>query len=358
MSYSVLIFDHRPRFEKCKDFLDWYNNKQFTENYDFDDYEHATRPLKNWFMKMKDIVPPLNGQFAPSDENIGNGRFHEADYCIGTDFIYMDFAYSEADKVKNIAFEIAKENHLSYYDMSGTGVMQNFDGSHLEISHRQAVIDELEVKSKELFRKRNTIVFYVMMPLLLLGLPCLVFRDSWGIPVGIADFIFLLVFGYWANKWINRCDMDVLREYQQQKTPLYPIENEEIIARMMANIVWNFQKGLFDTQEEFSAALINYNKEITGNLVDEQIKEKLECIGAEADFILFDDYSEEAKQYHYPKVHFIADNGQYFTVEEILFKLNNELYPLLQNSDSVFFEGIYCHQLTGGPTICRVILGS
>lgn len=79
----------------------------------------------------------------------------------------------------------------------------------------------------------------------------------------------------------------------------------------------------------------------------------------EADFILFEDGTEEAEKYPECMVHFNADNHQAFTGIEILYKLNNELYPLLQDSDSIYFEGINCYQLMDSKrSTCQVLLGS
>lgn len=127
---------------------------------------------------------------------------------------------------------------------------------------------------------------------------------------------------------------------------------------LLADIAWNFQTGFFETQEDFMEALTKYNSEMNGQPIDKLLKEKIDCIGAETDFILFDEYSEEAEKYKQPKIHIIADDGHSFTGLEILFKLNNELYPLLHDSDAIFFEGIHCYQLFNEPTICRVLLGS
>ena len=353
-----MIIDRHPRFKNSKEFLEWYDGvTQWNDDLDYNDYEHATPHLKDWFLKMKDIVPPLNGKYAPSDDDLGNGRYQEADYTIARDGIYMALAYSDADEVKAIAFDLAEKNNLSYFDISGSGELHNFDGSYFQVSRQQAVYDELEERSQRVFKHRNTITTYVVVPLILFLLVCMLFWDSWGMPVGIADFIILVVFGVWSYKWIERTNQDVLKEYQQQ-TERQSEEQEAEISPLLADIAWNFREGLFETQEEFMAALIKYNAEVGGDSIVDLLKEKVDCLGTETDFILFDEDSEEAEMYNQPKVHMVADDGRSFTSLEILFKLHKELYPLLENSDSIFFEGIHSYQLMNGPTICRVLLGS
>ena len=358
MSYDIMIIDRRPRFNNSKEFLKWYDDVlQWNEDLDYNDPEHATQRLKDWFMKMKDIVPPLNGKFAPNENDSGNGEYQEADYSIDRDSIYMALSYSDADEVKALAFGLAKEYNLSYFDVSGTNVLHNYDGSYFQVSTQQAVNDELNERSQKEFRHRNSVTTYVVIPLLLFLLVCIMFRNSWGIPAGIPAFVVLVVFGIWSHRWIGRTNNDVLKAYQQQQA----VENEEkeqMERPLLADIAWNFQTGFFETQEDFMEALTKYNSEMNGQPIDKLLKEKIDCIGAETDFILFDEYSEEAEKYKQPKIHIIADDGHSFTGLEILFKLNNELYPLLHDSDAIFFEGIHCYQLFNEPTICRVLLGS
>ena len=76
MSYDIMIIDRHPRFKDSKEFLEWFDDvTQWKENIDYDDCEHATPHLKEWFMKMKDIVRPMNGKYALSYDC--KGRHHD-----------------------------------------------------------------------------------------------------------------------------------------------------------------------------------------------------------------------------------------------------------------------------------------
>ena len=81
MSYDIMIIDHHPRFKNSKDFLTWYDDvTKWDDEVDYNDYSHTTKSLKDWFLEMKEIIPPLNGPFAPADKEVGNGnifRFYQ-----------------------------------------------------------------------------------------------------------------------------------------------------------------------------------------------------------------------------------------------------------------------------------------
>ena len=74
MSYDLMVFDKKKRFRAKDDFFTWYNKLiEWSDNIDYNDYRHSTNELQNFFLDMKDIVPPLNGEFSPSDEELGQG---------------------------------------------------------------------------------------------------------------------------------------------------------------------------------------------------------------------------------------------------------------------------------------------
>ena len=81
-------------------------------------------------------------------------------------------------------------------------------------------------------------------------------------------------------------------------------------------------------------------------------------MGAETTFVLFEDFQEEAAKVPSDKIHLSCNDGVSFTSAEILYKLNQELYPILEKSDFVFFEGFDCFQLMNSPSVCQLHLGS
>ena len=134
MSYDLMVLDKRKRFTNKKEFLEWYNVvTEWSEDLDYNDYRHTTPSLQNWFLAMKEIVPPLNGEFAPSDDDLGNGEFQESDYCIAKEAIYIAFAWSDAEKVHQIVTNLAKKYDVAFFDISTNKVIYP-DGFVLDLS--------------------------------------------------------------------------------------------------------------------------------------------------------------------------------------------------------------------------------
>ena len=368
MSYDIMIIDRHPRFKDSKEFLEWYDDvTEWKEDLDYNDCEHATPRLKEWFMKMKDIVKPINGKYALSDEEIN--RCLDADYAIAREGIMMAMGYSEADKICEIAFKLAKEYGLSYFDISGSNELYNPDGTSFFVFPQQEDNEvqnngiELQAECEKELKHRRVVArigFAIYMALFLLIM--YVFpKGAWTMPVALVSTVIFIIVGIWGIIWQRRTNKDVLKKYQQQQLEgqsTRQTQEQEGIKPLLEDVMWNFQTGVFGSKLDFYIAITRYNKEVSGKSIVRLLEEKIECIGAETDFILFDEDSEEAEKYNNPMVHLKADDGVSFTGLELLFKLNNELYPLLADSDTIFFEGINSYRLMNRPSICRVLLGS
>ena len=367
MSYDIMIIDRHPRFKDSKEFLEWCDDvTEWKEDLDYDDCEHATPRLKEWYMKMKDIVKPINGKYALSVEEIN--RCLDADYAIAREGIMMAMGYSEADKICEIAFKLAKEYGLSYYDITGSNELYYPDGSSLFVFPQQEDNEvqngnELQAECEKELKRRRVVArigFAIYMALFLLIM--YVFpKGTWTMPVALVSTVIFFIFMIWCFIWQRRTNKDVLKKYQQQQLEgqsTRQTQEQEGIRPLLEDVMWNFQTGVFGSKLDFYIAITRYNKEVSGKSIVRLLEEKIECIGAEADFIPFDENSEEAERYNNPMIHLKADDGVSFTGLELLFKLNNELYPLLKDSDHVFFEGITCQQQQKQPTVCRVLLGS
>lgn len=137
MSYDLMVLDKRKRFSNKRDFLSWYDTiTEWADDIDYDDYRHATPSLQNWFMAIKDIVPPLNGEFASSDDDLWNGEYQEADYAIATEAIYVAFAWSDAEKVYILAERLAKQYDVALFDICSNRVIYP-DGFILNVDDTQ-----------------------------------------------------------------------------------------------------------------------------------------------------------------------------------------------------------------------------
>lgn len=219
MSYDIAIIDHRQRFVNSKEFNEWYNaangaiipEQQNT-------YRNTTPNLQQWFMKMKDVVRPLNGEFAPPDDEIGGGVFPEAEYDFEKDFIYVSLGWTEVERTRAFAFDLAKECHLAYFDISGTSELHNADGTCFKVSLQQAYTDAYKEESQRVHQKQNTLTMYVACTLSLVLLACFFFKDTWGIYVGIPTLVLLVAFAYWSNRWMNNASKKLLVKYSKEYT--------------------------------------------------------------------------------------------------------------------------------------------
>lgn len=151
------------------------------------------------------------------------------------------------------------------------------------------------------------------------------------------------------------------QDYQWQERPINYTPNSvklEDIPSLLEDVAWNFRLGQFDSEEEFVKAVVKYNEEVQGRNVEQILNEKITCVGAETTFILFDNLSEEAEETPSKRIHLSCNDGVSFTGAEILYKLNQELYPILEKSDYIYFEGFDSFQLENNPTVCQLHLGS
>ena len=116
------------------------------KNVDYNDYRHSTNELQNFFLDMKDIVPPLNGEFSPSDEELGQGEYQEADYCIARDAVYMSFAWSDGPRVHPMVKEKAREHDVAFFDITSEQVLYP-DGFVLDLNKPEKVSLWQKIKS-------------------------------------------------------------------------------------------------------------------------------------------------------------------------------------------------------------------
>lgn len=169
MSYYIMIIDHQPQFKDGKEFYTWYNNvTQWNDTIDYNDYHHTTNSLQQWFLEMKDVVRPLNGEFAPSDDELETGEYLEADYSIGKDFIYVALAWTDCEKTSKKAFELARNYKLSYYDVSGDDELHFPDGHHFPVTEQQQ-IDKSDVGAMQKENKSSFGLYAGILLLLILS---------------------------------------------------------------------------------------------------------------------------------------------------------------------------------------------
>ena len=98
MSYDLLVFEKRGIPTNRQDFPNWYIQK--LENEDEQDISCVSEKLQKFFHSVRHIFPPMNGEFAPDDQELSENPAMEeylCDYSITEDMIYLSFAYSVSE---------------------------------------------------------------------------------------------------------------------------------------------------------------------------------------------------------------------------------------------------------------------
>ena len=116
MSYDLLVFDHANPPKTRQEFMVWY--ERFIE-----------------WEGMREVFPPMNGEFAPTDEQLCADESLESrltDYSIGAEGIYAAFAWSQAEKAYQLMRDLAIKYKVGFFDVSGRdGEILLPDGSRL-----------------------------------------------------------------------------------------------------------------------------------------------------------------------------------------------------------------------------------
>ncbi len=108
--------------------------------------------------------------------------------------------------------------------------------------------------------------------------------------------------------------------------------------KISQNILWNFGKQKFLTIENFRLALKNYNEEIRGEFFSEDLD--LPILKANKVAIQYEYWDQSIEDIIEPDFLLNADNGQFFTTAELLFKIHNQVHEKLKDDDHQFFEGL------------------
>jgi|GEM_PF-1221532 len=122
------------------------------------------------------------------------------------------------------------------------------------------------------------------------------------------------------------------------------------MQHLLDNVFWTFNGDEYGSVAEFKAALDDYATRLDRPVpVEEKIP--LREIGIWLEWITADDEDEELE------FTLQADNGEYFTSTELLFKVNNRVTSLLADLDHHFFEGLDLMD-EGPPPVYDIRLGS
>ena len=88
---------------------------------DGQNYTISSQRLQDFFLELKDIVRPLNGEFAAAEGECDSGKYYASDYGFAQDAIWIELTFSDvyARNVLTEIYSIAKKHRLTYYDVDG-----------------------------------------------------------------------------------------------------------------------------------------------------------------------------------------------------------------------------------------------
>jgi hypothetical protein len=119
MSYDLMVFEKIAAPKSRNDFMKWYEEQtEWNEGHEYDDPALTSNALKNWFMEIIKTFPPMNGPYAPDDEEFDENNSYITDYAIGKDVIYAAFAWSLAEEAFTMVKRLAREHNVGFFDVS------------------------------------------------------------------------------------------------------------------------------------------------------------------------------------------------------------------------------------------------
>lgn len=111
----------------------------------------------------------------------------------------------------------------------------------------------------------------------------------------------------------------------------------EYPKQILTGILWNFDNHKFQSQVLFEEELVKYNEEITDDTFTKDLSENvLHSPEVIIQYSYWDDVEGDIIE---PDFLLEADNGSYFTIGELLYKVHNEVCEKLKEEDHKFFEG-------------------
>ena len=118
MGYLVAIVDTKKKlfyksYKKRYDGMPEYSDGQ--------NYTISSQRLQDFFLELKDIVRPLNGEFAAAEDECDSGNYYASDYGFSQDAIWIELTFTDVFE-RNVLTEvwsIAKKHRLTYYDIDG-----------------------------------------------------------------------------------------------------------------------------------------------------------------------------------------------------------------------------------------------
>ena len=118
MGYLVAIVDTKKKLF-FKSYKERYDG--MSEYADGQNHAVSSQRLQDFFLELKDIVRPLNGEFAATDVEFDSEKYYASDYGFSQDAIWIELAFTDVHErnVLTEVYSIARKHGLTYYDVVG-----------------------------------------------------------------------------------------------------------------------------------------------------------------------------------------------------------------------------------------------
>lgn len=122
MGYLVAIVDAKKKLF-YKSYKKRYDG--MLEYADGQNYKVSSQRLQSFFLELKDIVRPLSGEFAATEDELDSGTYYASDYGFSQDAIWIELTFSDVYErnVLTEVYSIARKHGLTYYDIDGQKVV-------------------------------------------------------------------------------------------------------------------------------------------------------------------------------------------------------------------------------------------
>src|SRR5579859_3720992 len=117
MSYDLMDFEPEAAPKDHDGFLEWCAEQtRWNEGHSYNDPSITSVRLRTWFLDVIQHFPPLSGVFA--EKELPDDEATAADYSIGTQMIYIGFAWSKAELAYQTTLDLAAKHDLGFFNVS------------------------------------------------------------------------------------------------------------------------------------------------------------------------------------------------------------------------------------------------
>jgi len=137
MSYDLAVFAPTAAPTARQEFLSWFTEQaKWEQSHSYDNPEVSTPELRDWFLEMIKLFPPLNGPFSPKE--FPEDEDSLTDYTIGEALIYAAFRWPKEESAYETTFQLAQKHAVGFFNLSSSnGEVWTPNGGKLTLSHSE-----------------------------------------------------------------------------------------------------------------------------------------------------------------------------------------------------------------------------